>query len=650
MKTFLFLLGLFYLLPAAARDVVLLDAPGTLGTQHSVHAQQLDWVSRFYGLEVTAPNLDEQLLPTLASQLSQNKTIAVVITPAAAEQLDAQQILKLMQGSQSNTPLLLLGVSSQTAHISNWSGGAVTEVKENQFSGDYQFAEIAITQQLAGQAIRLPNKQLSHLLLNPDASSQVIIQPANTQASPSESAFFIQSQVNGQKVYIQAALPSSLTPEKVWRLNPQRFTEIAPLMLVLREHCADYCWHSKTHYANFTIDDPWLTQPYGLLDYQALLKAMKKTGFHTSIGFIPWNYDRSEWDAVHIFRQNPEYYSLVVHGNNHDHREFYKYQTSSDDPWPAKPLALQDFNLRQALARMEKFKALSKLDYERVMIFPHNIAPAETLKLLKRYNFLSTFNAENIPLGSQAPEDPLFYFRVASQQFSNFTSFNRIEPEDYDAAHIAMNLFLDNPLLFFEHVLFFADGTQAFNKTAQLVNQMQPDIRWGSLGRITEKMYLQRQREDGHYDVQIFSPTVRIENKHEEPRFYYLQKAESLTPDSVIFDHEPLAYQLNDGILQAKVEIPGDAISTLEITYKNDLAEKPVDISRDSFNAARLRYLSDFRDIHLTSIEAGRWFIRNYYGSGAYQSKTPLMLLLLAIFLVFLAMVWGLYRWLRKPS
>ena len=102
------------------------------------------------------------------------------------------------------------------------------------------------------------------------------------------------------------------------------------------------------HYANLTIDDPWLTEPYGHLGYRALLEEMEKHNFHTTLAFIPWNYDRSEEDVVKLVRAHPERYSISIHGDNHTHREFGDYRVS--------PLPEQITSLKQAVARMDRFK------------------------------------------------------------------------------------------------------------------------------------------------------------------------------------------------------------------------------------------------------------------------------------------------------
>ena len=98
---------------------------------------------------------------------------------------------------------------------------------------------------------------------------------------------------------------------------------------------SEAAWHTPGLYANLTIDDPWLTEPYGHLIYKGLLNEMEKADFHTTIAFIPWNYDRSEDEVAALFREHPDRFSVCIHGNNHDHREFYKYKTNLRDPWLA---------------------------------------------------------------------------------------------------------------------------------------------------------------------------------------------------------------------------------------------------------------------------------------------------------------------------
>ena len=170
-------------------------------------------------------------------------------------------------------------------------------------------------------------------------------------------------------------LPSANGPRPAGKKLQDAFSSIAELMMFVKQAAGAAAWRTPGHYANLTIDDPWLTDPYGNLSYAGLLTEMEKHNFHTTIAFIPWNFDRSKPDVVSIFREHPDRYSISIHGNNHNHREF--------DQYSVQPLSKHGDNIKQALARMEAFKELTGIPYDRVMVFPTGS------RLTIRSNYLS---------------------------------------------------------------------------------------------------------------------------------------------------------------------------------------------------------------------------------------------------------------------
>ena len=76
--------------------------------------------------------------------------------------------------------------------------------------------------------------------------------------------------------------------------------------MYLRAAAGDKAWHFARQYANLTVDDAWLIEPYGHLSYAGLLAEMEKHDFHTTVAFIPWNFDRSRPDVVSIVRAHPD--------------------------------------------------------------------------------------------------------------------------------------------------------------------------------------------------------------------------------------------------------------------------------------------------------------------------------------------------------
>jgi hypothetical protein len=62
-------------------------------------------------------------------------------------------------------------------------------------------------------------------------------------------------------------------------------------------------------------------------------------------------------------------------------------------------------------------------------------------------------------------------------KYEKFPSLRRYGP-NRSVADIALDLFLDNPILFYAHHDYFKSGVNAFNNVAEKVNRIQPDITW----------------------------------------------------------------------------------------------------------------------------------------------------------------------------
>lgn len=162
--------------------------------------------------------------------------------------------------------------------------------------------------------------------------------------------------------------------------------------------------------------------------------------------------------------------------------------------------------LRQSVARMDKFQAQSGIPYDRVMVFPHSIAPEQTLEALKANDYLATINSLNVPMGSSRPADFLFTMRPATLVFDSFPSIIRYSmAEPIPSYRIAIEDFLDNPLFYYAHQDLFAKGINAFDGLADEVNKLEPDTRWRSVGDIVKHLYLLRLRRDTNYNVLALS-------------------------------------------------------------------------------------------------------------------------------------------------
>jgi hypothetical protein len=614
--------------------------------KNSIYQQQLELVGRFYGFQIS-------LVPNVEQVSSLEEVFLIVLTENSLKSIDPNQLfLATALKFPQKIPILILGLTNKLPQeiLKAWSQDKIQQIQEvgDKFEGYYQLEKFPITSQLSGLKIPFKNQKVSGFNLKDNSLKSIInlISKDNKQYP-----FLVNLSTPTNEILFQSFLqPSPLHEEPIWRMNLRRFLEISGLMMLTKQYCNDKCWHTENYYANLTIDDPWLVEPYGLLNYKKLLEEMNKANYHTSIGFIPWNFDRDfNKQTIDLFKKNPHRYSLSVHGNNHDHREFYKYKTEKGDPWAAKPLELQEKNIRQAIARMEQFKTKTGLNYDPIFIFPHEIAPEQTLGLLKKYNFIATFNGGNIPLESKDPHDPLFYFRSTSLDFANFTNVDRHNVTEYEEPEIALNLFLGNPILFFDHIILFSEGIDSFNKTAAIVNRLQSNIKWASLEEIAQHLYLQRKIKEDTYQIQMLSSSIQLENKKTIPITYQLKKVETTNPQSVKNNGQSLEYTYQNNELSVTIVLQPQQTAQLNITYPNDLNVKTEDVSKPHFSMNFLRWISDFRDITFSGNFIGQYFIRAYYGSDAYQGGFKgLILMGLGGLVVVILIVWYPLRKYRR--
>jgi hypothetical protein len=414
--------------------------------------------------------------------------------------------------------------------------------------------------------------------------------------------------------YITGGLPAS--PE-LWPSRGSHFAEIAPFLLLIKSVAGRRGWSAPLPLANLTIDDPWLREPYGCLSYKGLLQQMRVEKFHTTIGFVPWNYDRS-WDSViKIFKENPSYYSVAIHGNNHDRYEFFRYQSRTGDQQRPKPFQEQQFNVRQAMARMEAFASLTGLAFDRVMVFPHGVSPAATIAELKRAGYWATSNYSNVPLDESPPMDPVRQARASTDSWSGFPTLRRAYPQNYSEASIAIDLFLGNPVLFMAHQDLFFDGIDAFNRSANMVNTHCPEVQWASLGKISRYLYLQRFPREGHVEVELQSRRVTVHNAAAAAQTYHFCKYEptEFAISDVWMSGERVNHERAENEISFSVTIPPQA--TVEMEIRGPVAQAmSLPIRRSGFRNHVLRFVSDFRDLQLSGTNWGKQLTRKYYRRG----------------------------------
>ena len=626
-------------LPAtAAGQVVFLKGAG----EETLAQKQLELASRFYGLRLQSLVVQSNSGVLYAlDQLRKPVTLAVVAEASVMQGTQSTQILAALQRpGNGDVPLLIVGITHNinSSNLRQWSNGAVSACNSVPFDGvnvDYLVGTDKVARQLAG--VRLPAVLSAACTFSMDSSRTTTLLSA--EGSWGLDPVFIRTKTNPNQIFFLADMGSSADPANPPKLGlGEVLSRVAPFLMFVRFAAGDNGWHSPGHYANLTVDDAWLTEPYGYLNYETLWTEMEKHDFHTTIAFIPWNFDRSDSRLVSFIRSHSDRFSFAVHGNNHDHQEFGTYGR--------KPFAEQVANLQQALARMNTFQDLTGLRFDSVMTFPYEVVPPlQTVRKLKEYGFAAGTNDGTVPLGSAQPSDSLFFLRPITSDFATFALVQRYPAEQRDLKSvIAIHAFLDAPLLFYCHQDFFTSSIGAFNPIADTVNQLQPDTRWGGLGDVAQHLYLVKRQDDTRYEVLDFSTDFVLDNKSHRDVTFHVEKAEDgLTPiQGVTVNGEPASFQLSAGYLRMWVLVPGGRSTRVVVRYQNNLELTTIDVSKKNLRFAILRHASDIRDITMSKYRVGRAITEFYYKHHMNEVEStlewalPLFILFLVSSVVFL--------------
>jgi hypothetical protein len=599
--------------------------------------------AHFYGLSTSNYAVgDGGDVSKALQELHQNSTLAAVVAANALSALNRGQLIAaLHRPGSKNVPLMVVDITIATPPelLKTWSDGAISGCQEVLTAGRQSRYRVGtlenFTRELSGGDLTAqPGRGCALTLEKPKGQSVITL-----SSGPNDGSICARTESANQELFFDASIePESSVPPPADAYDQPgyQFASVAPLIMFFRYAAGERAWHTNAHFANLTVDDALLQESYGHLDYLDLLREMQKHHFHTTVAFIPWNFDRSAPQTVAMFRKKSEYFSIAIHGNNHDHQEFPSLKD--------RALDVQAANIRQAVVRMEKFQSLTQLAYDRVMVFPHSIAPVETLDALKRYNYLATVNSRNIPLGSNSPRDPAFALRPMTLAFATFPSLRRYSAEaDVEKPTLALEAFLGNPLLFYVHQGYFAGGAGRFDSIADTVNGLQPGVQWRGLGYIAEHLYLEKIRPDGYYDIKAFTSSLQLDNVHLKDAVFSVEKDEDFRiPFKLFVDGEVYPYRKDGDSMSFDVPILAGRSRQVQIRYQEDLDWNTVDISKSSLRVAGLRYLSEFRDNVVSRSAIGRKVIQGYTANEAWLNR--------AILMAFMSMVIASvgFWWARK--
>lgn len=340
------------------------------------------------------------------------------------------------------------------------------------------------------------------------------------------------------------------------------FSRLIPQAMALRHIFGEECWHPCEPHAAIIIDDPLLRRDYGYLNFDTLLRLMEAYNFHTTIAFIPHNYQRNSARIVRMFLENPNHFAICFHGNDHTQSEFASADT-----------ALLNTMLGIAEERMKVHEQTSGLRCNRVMVFPQGGFSVEAMEVLKSRNFYAVVNSIAHPMDRPVPLTIADLAQPAVIRYAGFPLFTRTYVKATKSQDVAFNVFFGRPVFIVEHHDVFK-RPESLAEVTSTINSVVPEIHWSNLETAVMNSVLRRRTPDGLFHVRAYSGTVRITNDRDSNERFSVEwsRAGLCTPvEQVLRDGTPdRCFEVDDSRIRLSVDMAPRSSRTLSVVYRNE--------------------------------------------------------------------------------
>ena len=371
------------------------------------------------------------------------------------------------------------------------------------------------------------------------------------------------------------------------------FFSAVPLVSYIKWAFPCSSWHAPEASASLIIDDPLLKPTHGFVDFQELLSLMKRHNFSTNIAFIPWNWRRSAPEVVRLFRENPERFSLSVHGCDHTRAEF---GSSSQQRlyWKAQ----------QALERMNRHESITGISHDPVMVFPQGIFSETAMSALKRTQLIASVNNDIISADSRPRVITISdVWDIAVMRYS-FPLFTRRYPWE-GIENFAFDALLGKPAIAVIHHDYCSDHCARLVNFIEQVNALPSAPTWRNLGEVVRRSCRQREDSADAVDMEMYGTELRIENRFGQAK-HFLVKRRELEPSAIqriCSDAQEITWQQTHGRIDFEIKLNPGETQVIKIKF-HDLAGK--EGSGDNvpyrLKAMLRRYLCEMRDNYVAPL------------------------------------------------
>jgi peptidoglycan/xylan/chitin deacetylase (PgdA/CDA1 family) len=390
----------------------------------------------------------------------------------------------------------------------------------------------------------------------------------------------------------------------------KRFLSAVPLVLYVKWAFAESCWSAPETNACLVIDDPLLRSRHGFVNFQELLSLMKRHKFSTNIAFIPWNWRRSAPEVARLFKENPQNYSVSVHGCHHTRAEF----SGSN----RKRLY---WKTQQALEWMNRHESITEIRHDRVMVFPQGIFSEAALNALKRTDLIAAVNNDIISADPHPRAITLSdVWDVAVMRYS-FPVFTRRYPWE-GIENFAFDALLGKPAIIVIHHDYCSDHCSRLIEFIEHLNALKTTLTWRSLGEVVRRSFRQRELPSGEAEIEMYAAELRIENRSEQPKRLFVRRreCEASAIREVSAGPAPIAWNSVNGYVNFEVELRSGESKIVSVKF-HELALNGgyEDNLPYRFKAMLRRYLCEIRDNYI--VTSKHRLLNLFDGSSSEDSK-----------------------------
>jgi hypothetical protein len=371
------------------------------------------------------------------------------------------------------------------------------------------------------------------------------------------------------------------------------FFSAVPLVSYIRWAFPCSSWHAPEASASLIIDDPLLKPTHGFVDFQELLSLMKRHNFSTNVAFIPWNWKRSAPEVVRLFRENPEHFSLSVHGCDHTRAEF---GSSSQQRlhWKA----------RQALERMNRHESITRISHDRVMVFPQGIFSEAAMSALKRTDLIASVNNDIISADRHPRAIRISDVWDIAVMGYTFPLFTRRYPWE-GIENFAFDALLGKPAIAVIHHDYCSDHCARLVKFIEQLNALPSAPTWRNLGELVRRSYRQREVSPRVMEVEMYGTELRIENLSGQSTRFLIRRRES-EPSAIQrigTDGQEIAWRQTNGRIDFEIELNPGENKVIKIKF-HDLTgkERTGDSLPYRLKTMLRRYLCEIRDNYVVPL------------------------------------------------